>query len=80
MRNVLIREVASFQEVNVNLSKYRGVFISGCWNKEVLLYAEVSSFQGVGIKRFPLYTELSSFQGVGIRGSTVYRGVLISGG
>ena len=37
----------------------------------------MSSFQGVGIERFH-YTEVSSFQGVGI--STIYRGVLISGG
>ena len=37
----------------------------------------MSSFQGVGIEEFPLYTEVSSFQGVG---STVYRGVFISGG
>ena len=29
---------------------YRGVLISGCWNKEVPLCTEVSSFQGVGIK------------------------------
>ena len=42
---------------------YRGVLISGCWNRGVLLYAEVSSFQGVGVS---LYTEVSSFQGVGI--------------
>ena len=45
---------------------YRGVLISGCWNRGVPLYAEVSSFQGVGIEWVPLYTEVSSFQGVGI--------------
>ena len=31
---------------------YRGVLISGCWNRGVPLYAEVSSFQGVGIEEF----------------------------
>ena len=31
---------------------YRGVFISGCWNRGVPLYTEVSSFQGVGIEEF----------------------------
>ena len=40
---------------------YRGVLISGCWNRGVPLHTEVSSFQGV-----PVYTEVSSFQGVGI--------------
>ena len=29
---------------------YRGVLISECWNREVPLYTEVSSFQGVGIE------------------------------
>ena len=45
---------------------YRGVLISGCWNRGVPLYTEVSTFQGVGIEGVPLYTEVSSFQGVGI--------------
>ena len=31
---------------------YRGVLISGGWNRGVLLYTEVSSFQGVGIESF----------------------------
>ena len=32
---------------------YRGVYlISGCWNRGVPLYTEVSSFQGVGIEEF----------------------------
>ena len=31
---------------------YRGVLISGCWNRGVPLYTEVSSFQGVGIEEF----------------------------
>ena len=47
---------------------YRGVLISGCWNRGVPLYTEVSSFQGVGIEEFhciqrcsrvPLYAEVS---------------------
>ena len=29
---------------------YRGVLVSGCWNRGVPLYTEVSSFQGVGIE------------------------------
>ena len=40
---------------------YRGVLISGCWNRGVPLYTEVSSFQGVGIKG----------------SSTLYRGALV---
>ena len=31
---------------------YRGVLISGCWNRGVPLYTEVSLFQGVGIEEF----------------------------
>ena len=32
---------------------YRGVLVSGCWNREVpLYYTEVSLFQGVGVERF----------------------------
>ena len=31
---------------------HRGVLISGCWNREVPLYTEVSSVQGVGIEGF----------------------------
>ena len=31
---------------------YRGVLISGCWNRGVPLHTEVSSFQGVGIEEF----------------------------
>ena len=44
---------------------YRSVLISGCWNRGVPLYTEVSSFQGVGIyRRAPLYKEVSSFKGL----------------
>ena len=39
---------------------YRGVLITGGWNREVPLCTEVSSLQGVGIEEF----------------DTVYRGVL----
>ena len=45
-----ISKVAS-QAVTQDISKcpqYRGVLISGCWNREVPLYTEVSSFQEVG--------------------------------
>ena len=31
---------------------YRGVFISGCWNRGVPLNTEMSSFQDVGIEEF----------------------------
>ena len=31
---------------------YRGVLISGGWNRKIPLYTEVFSFQGVGIERF----------------------------
>ena len=67
--------------------KYRGVLISGCWNRGVPLYTEsggwnegvppyteLSSFQ---VREVPLYTEVSSFQEVGIEW---FHGVLISGG
>ena len=36
---------------------YRGVLISGGWNREVPLYTEVSSFQGVGISQYVLYSD-----------------------
>ena len=39
-------------------------FLSGCWNRGVPLYTEVSSFQGGWNRGVPLYTEVSSFQGV----------------
>ena len=35
-----------------NSTVYRGVLISGCWNRGVPLYIEVSSFQGIGIEEF----------------------------
>ena len=41
-------------------------WISGGWNREVPLYTEVSSLQGVGM--VSLCTEVSSFQEVGIEG------------
>ena len=54
--------MSSFQGVGIEGSTvYRGVLISGCWNRGVPLYTEVSSFQGVGIEGF----EVSS-QGVGM--------------
>ena len=60
-------EVSSFQGVGIegfhciqrcphfrgwNRWVYRGVLISGSWNRGVPLYTEVSSFQGVGIEVF----------------------------
>ena len=87
---------SSFQVIltlyTIKVAVYRGVLISGCWNRGVPLYTEVSSFQGVGIESavyrgiisrgwnrgVPLYTEVSSFQGVGIE--EFHCGVLISRG
>ena len=64
---------------------YRGVLISGCWNRGVPLYTEVSSFQGIGIEGFHHIQrcphlgswnrgvpEVSSFEGVGIEGFHTY--------
>ena len=54
--------VTSFQGVGIDV--YRGVLIPGSWNREVPLYTEVSSFQGVGsrgfhcIQRCPHFREL----------------------
>ena len=56
---------------------YRGVLISGCWNRGVLLYTEVSSFQGVGIEEFHCTQRCPLFR---VLCSTVYscdRGVFI---
>ena len=46
---------------------YRSVLISGCWNRRILLYTEVSSFQGVEIEGFHCIQK-SSFHNVGIKG------------
>ena len=40
---------------------YRGVLISGGWNRGILLYTEMSSFQWVGIEGFHCI-EVSSFR------------------
>ena len=71
----------SFQGVRIAvyrgvLTVYRDALISGCWDRGVPLYTEVSSFWGVGIegfhciwcwnRGFPLYMVLEW------RGSTVY--------
>ena len=60
-----LTEVPSFQGVKIEEFHhvYRGVLISGCWNRGVPLHTEVPSFQGVGVEEF----------------HHVYRGVLISG-
>ena len=44
------------------LAKIRKVLISGCWNREVPLYTEVSSFQGVGIEEFHCIQRCSHFR------------------
>ena len=48
----------------VLISVYRGVLISGSWNREVLLYTEVSSFEGVGIERFHCIQRCPYFWGL----------------
>ena len=48
--------MSSFQGVGIEeFTVYRGVLMSGCWNRGVPLYTEVSSFQGVGIEEFTVY-------------------------
>ena len=44
--------VVKFKYSSCDWDIYRSVFISGCWNRGVPLYTEVSSFQGVGIEEF----------------------------
>ena len=36
--------------VGIEMFHCKGVLISGCWNREVPLYTEVSSLQGVEIE------------------------------
>ena len=36
----------------VGIEGFRGVHTSGCWNRGVPLYTEVSTLQGVGIEGF----------------------------
>ena len=43
---------------------YRGVLISGCWNRGVPLYTEVSLFQGVGIEEFHCIQRCPHFKGL----------------
>ena len=42
--------MSSFQGVGIKV--YRGVLISGCWNRGVPLHTEMSPFQGIEIKVF----------------------------
>ena len=42
------------------------VLISECWNREVPLYKEVTSFQGVGIEEFHCIRRCPHFRGFGI--------------
>ena len=42
-------EVSTFQVIGIK-GLYRGVLISGGWNRGIPLYKEMSSFQGVGIE------------------------------
>ena len=44
---------------------YRGVLISGCWDRETPLYTEVSSFQGVGIEEFHCVQRCPHFRMLG---------------
>ena len=60
-KSVLDIEVPSFQGVRI---VYRGVLISGGWNRGVPLYTEVSSFQGVGIEEFHCIQRCPHFRGL----------------
>ena len=44
--------------------EYRGVLISGGWNRVVPLYTEVTSFQGVGIEEFHCIQRCPHFRGL----------------
>ena len=46
------KEGIEVKSEGVKVEGCKGVLISGCWNREVPLYTEVSSFQGVGIEEF----------------------------
>ena len=58
---VLNTEVSSFHRIGGSTVN-RGVLISGCWNRGVPLYTEVSSFQGVGIEEFYCIQKCSHFR------------------
>ena len=48
-----IQKCPHFKDLELRGSTvYRGILISGGWNRGVPLYTEVSSFQGVGIEEF----------------------------
>ena len=60
-----IEEFHSIQRCpNFRELEYRGVLISGCWNRGVPLYTEVSSFQGVGIEEFHCIQRCPHFRGL----------------
>ena len=56
---LIISQVSSFHAVGFVIDI--GNLISGCWNREVPLYIEVSSFHGVGIEGLYCIKEVSSF-------------------
>ena len=53
--------MSSFQ--GVGIEEFHGVLISGCLNRGVSLYTEVSSFQGVGIEEFHCMQRCPHFRG-----------------
>ena len=61
----LYTEVSAFQGVGIEeFHCYRGVLISGGWNRGVPLCTEVSSFQGVGIEEFHCVQRCPHFRGL----------------
>ena len=61
----LYTDVSSFQGIGIEgFTVYRGVLISGSWNKGVPLYTEMSSLQGVGIEEFHCIQRCPHFRGL----------------
>ena len=62
-------------------SRHYGTILEIVGREGVSLYTEVSSFQGVGIEEFHcIQQRCHHFRVLEWRSSTIYRGVLISGG
>ena len=66
LKSTPLVEVFPFQGVGMEgfLCIYRGVSISGGWNRGVPLYTEVSPFQGVGIEGFHCIQRCLHFRGL----------------
>ena len=81
-RIALYTEVSSLQGVGIErITLYTEVSsLQGVGIERITLYTEVSSLQGVGIERFHCIQRCPHFRELEYRGSTVYRGLLTSGG